>query len=57
MILWLDPQDLLGIDWDNILQIEKLDPNFSFDNFYSSITPIINHFIRLSNPLLALLVL
>ena len=40
-------QDLLGIDWDNILQIEKLDPNFSFDNFYSSITPIINKYIPL----------
>ena len=44
---FLMSQDILGINWENILQIEKHDPNFSFENFYSSITPIIDKYLPL----------
>ena len=34
--------DLLDIDWGNVLEIQKNDPNKSFDNFYESIENILN---------------
>lgn len=43
---FLMAQDL-DLDWDNILKIENLDPNFSFENFYSTISPVISKFLPL----------
>ena len=40
-------QDLLNLNWEDILKIENLDPNYSFNNFYSAITPIIDKFLPL----------
>ena len=40
-------QDLLNINWEDILKIENLDPNLSFENFYSTISPIVETFLPL----------
>ena len=44
---FLMSQDLLDLNWEDILKIENLDPNYSFNNFYSAITPIIDKFLPL----------
>ena len=40
-------QDLLNLDWKQILQLEKLDANIAFNNFYSAIEPIIDKYMPL----------
>ena len=44
---FLMSQDFLSLDWKNILEIEKLDANLAFNNFYSAIVPIIDNFMPL----------
>jgi hypothetical protein len=40
-------QDFQSLEWEKILEIEKLDANHSFNNFYSAIEPIIEKFMPL----------
>ena len=44
---FLMSQEFNGLDWKNILQIEKLDANLSTNNFFSAIEPIISKFLPL----------
>ena len=44
---FLMSQDLLNINWEDVLKIENLDPNLSFENFYSTISPIVEKFLPL----------
>ena len=39
--------DLLEVDWDQTLQINKDDPNFSFENFYQKVNGIIDNHLPL----------
>ena len=37
--------DLLEVDWDQTLQINNNDPNFSFENFYQKVNGIIDTYL------------
>ena len=39
--------DLLSIDWDKVIAVEKNDPNDSFNRFESTINPIIDKYLPL----------
>ena len=40
-------QDLISLDWKQILQPEKMDANLAFNNFYEALQPIIDKYIPL----------
>ena len=37
--------DLLSIDWDNVIELERNDPNESFNRFESTINPLIDKYL------------
>ena len=39
--------DLLEVDWDQTLQTNNDDPNFSFENFYQKVNGIIDNHLPL----------
>ena len=44
---FLMSEDFLKLDWEKIIQIEKMDANLAFNNFYSAIEPIIDKYTPL----------
>jgi hypothetical protein len=40
-------EDFIKIDWQNILQIEKHDPNISFNNFYETFEALLDKYLPL----------
>ena len=44
---FLVSQELLNIDWNQTLETEKSDANIAFNNFYSTIEPIIDKYMPL----------